>query len=321
MSINPDVRFTFGAVLGGGFLSAALSGALCIQTVLYLRYYPNDPMNLKALVALVWAIDTAQTCCIVVLSYQYMVFNFSRPEIANHIFWTVVAAILFTAVSTFTVNGYSAHRVHKLSQGNWWLTALIALCLTTRLAFAITTGFEMLRLRSFSLYREQLGPLLTMGLALSAFTDLIITAGLCHYLRTLNQGLNRTKKMLSAVVSFADNNGVLTCLVALATLICWITMPTNLIYLGLHFTIGKCYSNSLLATLNMRDYVKRTVVTTPEVVNIICPSGPSSWRSSTSFPVIDRSRAQWSDLETRDEVRSVATGQLEIKIDRTVHYD
>ncbi|KAH8992398.1 hypothetical protein EDB92DRAFT_1857700 [Lactarius akahatsu] len=127
--------------------------------------------------------------------------------------------------------------------------------------------------------------------------------------------------MLSTVVSFADNNGVLTCLVALATLICWIVMPTNLIYLGLHFTIGKCYSNSLLASLNMRDYVKRTVVTTPEVVNIICPSGPSSWRSSTSFPVIDRSLAQWSGLETRDEVRTGAAGQLEIKVDRTVHYD
>ncbi|KAH8987369.1 hypothetical protein EDB86DRAFT_2950962 [Lactarius hatsudake] len=72
--------------------------------------------------------------------------------------------------------------------------------------------------------------------------------------------------MLSTVVSFADNNGVLTwfldislprrslltrivnSLVALATLICWIVMPSNLIYLGLHFTIGKCYSNSLLAT-------------------------------------------------------------------------
>ncbi|KAI9455931.1 hypothetical protein BJY52DRAFT_616052 [Lactarius psammicola] len=318
MSVNQDVRFTFGAVLGGAFLSTALSGALCIQAILYVRYYPKDPLHLKALVALVWAMDIAQTCCIVILSYQYVIFNYSRPEIADHIFWTVVAAILFTAVSTFTVNGYSAHRVHKLSQGNWWLTVPIALCLAIRLALAIITGVEMLRLQSFVSYRDKLGPLLTTGLALSAFTDLVITAGLCHYLRTLNQGLNQTKKMLSTIVSFADNNGALTCLVALASLICWVVMPTNLIYLGLHFIIGKCYSNSLLATLNMRDYVKRSVITTPEVVNI---TGPSSWRSSPSFPTIERARTQWSDYEIYDEARTGVTGQVEIKVDRTVHYD
>jgi hypothetical protein len=53
-------------------------------------------------------------------------------------------------------------------------------------------------------------PLLTTGLALSAFTDIVITAGICHYLRTLNRGLEQTKKMLSTIVSFAENNGALT---------------------------------------------------------------------------------------------------------------
>ena len=39
---------------------------------------------------------------------------------------------------------------------------------------------------------------------------MIITAGLCYYLRALNPDLYRTKKMLSTIVSFADNNGALT---------------------------------------------------------------------------------------------------------------
>jgi hypothetical protein len=72
---------------------------------------------------------------------------------------------------------------------------------------------------------------------LSALTDMIITAGLCYYLRALNPDLYRTRKMLSTIVSFADNNGALTwfvdklssetqtdidfnSLVALSTLIC-----------------------------------------------------------------------------------------------------
>ena len=144
-------------------------------------------------------------------------------------------------------------------------------------------------------------PLLTTGLALSAFTDIVITAGLCYYLRTLNRGPPQSKKMMSIIVSFAENNGVLTwslglflhkeslltriviSIVAIASLVCvrmsfvslhhfcssvrrqWLVMPANLVYLGLHFLIGKCecrvprvgialsrtligYSNSLLAT-------------------------------------------------------------------------
>jgi hypothetical protein len=72
---------------------------------------------------------------------------------------------------------------------------------------------------------------------LSALTDMIITGGLCYYLRALNPDLYRTRKMLSTIVSFADNNGALTwfadkfssetqtdvdfdSLVALSTLIC-----------------------------------------------------------------------------------------------------
>ena len=31
--------------------------------------------------------DTAQSCCIVMLTYQYVIFNFSRPEAADHIYW------------------------------------------------------------------------------------------------------------------------------------------------------------------------------------------------------------------------------------------
>jgi len=44
---------------------------------------------------------------------------------------------------------------------------------------------------------------------------MIITGELCYYLRTLNPDLYRTKKMLSTIVNFADNNGALTWLLDL----------------------------------------------------------------------------------------------------------
>jgi len=45
--------------------------------------------------------------------------------------------------------------------------------------------------------------------------------------------------------------------VTLVALSCWLTMPTNLIFLALHFLISKLYANTVLATLNSRKSLRR----------------------------------------------------------------
>jgi len=126
--------------------------------------------------------------------------------------------------------------------------------------------------------------------------------------------------MLSTIVSFADNNGALTCIVALSTLSCWVIMPKNLIYLGVHFMIGKCYSNSLLGTLNMRNYIKRTATSAGDAINIMNP-GPLHQRSLSG-----RIPGPWRGIELSDEEQPTdgsvdGVMPLEIKVDRIVHYD
>ncbi|KAI0253192.1 hypothetical protein BJV78DRAFT_219366 [Lactifluus subvellereus] len=86
MCQNADVRYTLGAVLGGALLSTTLSGFLCLQTFLYVQHCQDDSKHLKALVALVWTLDTIHTSCIATVCYQYLILNFGRPEIVDHIF-------------------------------------------------------------------------------------------------------------------------------------------------------------------------------------------------------------------------------------------
>ncbi|KAI0253191.1 hypothetical protein BJV78DRAFT_1194783 [Lactifluus subvellereus] len=158
-----------------------------------------------------------------------------------------------------------------------------------------------------------------MALGLSILTDLIITASLRYYLRTLHPGLYRTKKMLSTIVSFADNNGALTCIVTLACLTCWIVMPTNQIYLCFHFIIGKCYSNSFLATLNMRGYLKRTAANRADIRS----PGPLSPPLS---PVTAQVPPYWLETDRRGDTPPIiggteGAGPLKISIETTVHCD
>jgi len=217
-------------------------------------------------------------------------------------------------------------KVHKLSQCNWWLTGTTLFCMFSRLGLAITTVVEMWVLESFKLYGQRYAPVLSTALSFSVATDLIITCGLCYYLRALNPEMYRTKRMLSTIVSFTDSNGALTCIVALSTIISWTAMPTTLVYLGLHFTIGKCYSNSLLATLNMRNYVKRAAA---DVIGTMRSTSKPQQLERSSYPMTGRPLAppRWSELDLSDEndlrVRSTdGTTHLAVKIDRMVQqYD
>ncbi|KAI0275244.1 hypothetical protein BC834DRAFT_965656 [Gloeopeniophorella convolvens] len=364
MSQHTDVRFTLGAVLAGAFFSTALSGSVCLQTFLYVRHYPKDPKQLKALVAAVWQVKESSHRIYQLTPPSSLIGVWTlRKQFASQrsvttrfypseLFFQLMSPLgtqhcgALTALLTVTVNGsallaarvyvdlmhslsFFCHRVHRLSQGNWWITVPTIICLVTRLGLAIATGVEMSILQSFTLYGNRFRGLLTAALGLSAATDVIITAGLCYYLRHLNRGLYRTRKMLSTIVSFADNNGALTCIVALASLICWVVMPNNLVYLGFHFTIGKFYSNSFLATLNMRDYIKRSAGAAVDVVNVMNPvpgqtaypmasRGPARWPgvgggSATSTPFYEEEQSKLGNAD--------GAGPLEIKVDTTVHYD
>ncbi|KAJ7909502.1 hypothetical protein B0H13DRAFT_2330319 [Mycena leptocephala] len=84
--------------------------------------------------------------------------------------------------------------------------------------------------------------------AVSAATDILISAARYYYLRDLKQGYMSTQEMVDAVVIFTINDGLLTCATLIATIACFLSMPTNYIWLSIYFTLSKLFSNSVLAT-------------------------------------------------------------------------
>jgi len=58
--------------------------------------------------------------------------------------------------------------------------------------------------------------------------------------------------VVNTLTLYTLENGFITCLTTTASLICWLAMPNNLVFMGLHFVIGKLYANSLLVSLNTR---------------------------------------------------------------------
>ncbi|KIP01956.1 hypothetical protein PHLGIDRAFT_319266 [Phlebiopsis gigantea 11061_1 CR5-6] len=61
-------------------------------------------------------------------------------------------------------------------------------------------------------------------------------------------------------MTYAINTSLLTSVFAVATFITCLAMPDNFIFLALIFPLSELYSNSLLASLNMRGRLRRRIV-------------------------------------------------------------
>ncbi|KAJ7118751.1 hypothetical protein C8R44DRAFT_878304 [Mycena epipterygia] len=118
---------------------------------------------------------------------------------------------------------------------------------------------------------QQIFPALSIAVAMTAIITVTVNAfygwrihkmaaARYYYLRNLKQGYTMTQEVVDAVVVFTINDGVSTCAVVIATTACWLHMPNNLIWLGIYFTIAKFYSNSILATLNLRNWHRHRYV-------------------------------------------------------------
>ncbi|KAJ6528095.1 hypothetical protein B0H19DRAFT_1385289 [Mycena capillaripes] len=251
-----DVAATLGALLVGGAVALVLSGIVTVQCIIFYKLYPNEIRIRNVMVLAVWLLDLLHSAFIVTSLFDYFVNFFGNTTRIDHIPWSVALSVVVTAIQTLIVHWYFAHKIYSSSGKNWWITAPIALLAFLRLFAASVSTVEMIRLQRYSAFKEPYpGWVFTTGLSLSALVDILITAWLCYFLQKMRARCPASTPMAQVVQTltlYTLENGLLTCLTTTVSLLCWLKMPNNLVFLGLHFVIGKLYANSLLISLNTR---------------------------------------------------------------------
>ncbi|KAJ4470872.1 hypothetical protein J3R30DRAFT_1132393 [Lentinula aciculospora] len=318
----PDIRPTLGAVVAGCMVAVGLSAVLGFQTFLYFRIFPSDSPRYKILVGWIWITDSVHTVLVCTTVWQYLIVNFENLGIVTKIYPTVAIIVIMTAVITLSVNSFYGWRIHKMSKHNWWLTGPIVFLSIARVGLAFTTAAEMMMTKTLSEFSNKFRILFTSGLFVSAVTDIIVSVARYYYLRTLKQGYLPTQEVVDAVVVFTINDGFLTCTVVIASIACWLGMPHNFVYLGIYFTISKFYSNSVLATLNLRNWYRHQYTWNR-------PAGLSMFRRTTG----DGSRVHAREHPTsvlsssggsprkHTHARSIDDGRVEVYIEHQVEYN
>ncbi|KAJ6485938.1 hypothetical protein C8R45DRAFT_998498 [Mycena sanguinolenta] len=307
LNMSSSVVWTLGFVLAGCMVAVGMSAVLGFQTFLYFRIFPSDALSYKLLVAWIWFLDAVHTVLICTGVWDYLILHFNDEDAHQRIFPVIAITVAMTAIITLSVNTVYGWRIHKLSKNNWWLTGPIAFLSIVRVGLAFATTTEMLISQTFSAFAARFRILFTSGLVVSAITDVIVSGARYYYLRNLRQGYTITHDAVDAVVVFTINDGLLTCGMVLAVIICWLTMPHNFVYLGIYFTISKLYGNSVLATLNLRNWYRHRNIAPQPLGMVKRPVRITGVPSNNSHPMVP-------------VTPSSATDKMEVFVNREVDY-
>jgi len=247
--------------------------------------------------------------------WNYIIPHFGDVPRVDYIPWTVAMTIIVTAILTIIVHSFLALRIHRLLKNDWRITGPILILAVLRLCSACVTGSEMIRLQSFAAFARQFRWVFTLGLALSTAVDVLITVTLCYKLRSSRTGSAfSTDNIIDSLVIYTLENGSLTCAGTVLSMIFWLTMSYNRLFLALHFIIAKLYANSLLATLNTRKRLSESRFQNTHssdhrlpVIFTEFPGGPRQTYRPKHFSGTDIS-----------ETKTVVDAKLQISVQKTV---
>ncbi|KAJ7291581.1 hypothetical protein C8J57DRAFT_1273461 [Mycena rebaudengoi] len=273
---------TLGALLFGGLGATMLAGIMNLQTVQYYRTYKKDSIPLKLLVGTVWLLDNLHTGFIWSAMWEYLIQDYGEPSTADKIPWGIAFTVLVTAIVTFLTHCFFGQRIYLLSKKKMYMAGPVFALALCRLVSATVTTVKMFEYRSLSQFQAHVRWVFTLGLAISSGVDVLITGFLFYLFQS-----SRTKSgnfplnhIIDKLMRYAFETGSLTCAGTIITMICWIAMPKNLVFLGLYFVIAKLYTSSLLVTLNAREKIRRERASESNQVMFLEPSPMKSGSGS-----------------------------------------
>ncbi|KAJ3542913.1 hypothetical protein NMY22_g3330 [Coprinellus aureogranulatus] len=261
-----DIGKTYGALLLGAGIAFSLSGVVATQCIVYFKQYPGDSNTKKAMVLVSWILDGLHSSFLMYTVHEYFIRFFGDLTRIDYIPWALAVSVVITVSSS--------DPPRSLVSIPRWMTSAQSLRVPVQLLRAQDLPIERKKLADnhshrlvsdrsvmLSVYNNCQYTMFTTGLSLTAAVDILITFWLCYFLAQFRAGISPMSTMMIRMVDtltlYTLENGALTCFAAIASLACWLTMPHNLIFIGLHFVISKLYANSFLASLNMRHQLRQ----------------------------------------------------------------
>ncbi|KAL4068621.1 hypothetical protein V8B97DRAFT_1918706 [Scleroderma yunnanense] len=238
----------------GGMVSTTLYGITTLQTYLYFMNYPDDGVGVKLCVMIVWVLDTLHVSLKYDCSWVTLapISDYGIVSTLGDSVWSLFASVAVNLCIACVVQADEDQVCHRRLR--WLVTIPIIVAVLVHLGrFWHRSTKGRFNLSSFS----QLALYSVAPSAAIVISDVLITIALCVLLRKYISHVvsSRIRRLINTLVIYAINRCLLTSLAAIAEVTVWSVDPNSSWYTAIDFTIGKLYTNSLLASLNSRNYL------------------------------------------------------------------
>ncbi|RPD52980.1 hypothetical protein L226DRAFT_614432 [Lentinus tigrinus ALCF2SS1-7] len=254
-----NLNSTTGAYLIGVFFEIWLFGFTSLQAWYYVQHYPSDPFRLKGLVALIWCLECLHAAFSCHAAYYWLVLNYLNPEALNVSVWSADSALIIAGVLVFVTHCFFCYRVWAVSGRTYIMPGIIFFLALASFGLDWAVFVLSVREKTFSGFGHAIQVTSSAGLAFKVATDTTIAGSLGFFLHRSKSGIQSTDHLVNKLTFYAINIGCLTSIIDILVL-AWSEATSNLIFLALYTVVGNLYSNSLLATLNIRQYARSQVL-------------------------------------------------------------
>ncbi|KIK64734.1 hypothetical protein GYMLUDRAFT_240695 [Collybiopsis luxurians FD-317 M1] len=216
-------------------------------------------MAIKLMIAWELFIDTAHTALSVYMLWAYVVDNFDSKAYILTNPWHLTFPPALTALSACPIQIFLSLRVKKLS-GRWIVFAALVTLTLIEGSLVIATSVIYTQAKNWTVAKRY-NPLVDSSRAVTAATDIAISACLIYYLQKSRNGLPQTDYLISRFIREAIETGSFASLFAILIII---TPKQNLqqhavqlIFMVFSIPMGRIYTNTFLAILNSRQSLRR----------------------------------------------------------------
>ncbi|KAF8885235.1 hypothetical protein CPB84DRAFT_1788493 [Gymnopilus junonius] len=256
--VSIDISGPFNGIYSSSYICAALLGISIAQTYMYFRNYPKDRIILKLFVLWLLGLNTA--------SQILVVKGLSRPLLKN---WANVVAlqsavpefvwqILTTGLLSSSAQIFFTYRLWFYSSKNiLYPLVLVPAALSQLVADIIyIVGALGSDTTNTSLHDIDFERAATAANSIAVGVDILIAALMGYRLLTSRSGFARTDRMVNTLFVITVNSGLWTAIVAIIALAASLKFSNILNYAAIYITLAPLYCNTVLANLNVRDYVR-----------------------------------------------------------------
>ncbi|KAG7449569.1 uncharacterized protein BT62DRAFT_1001859 [Guyanagaster necrorhizus] len=224
---SPVPHKTLGVLLIGLTISSSIYGVTFAQAVQYYRRYSSDSKVLKVSVAVVWALETLNQGLTMFSVYHYLVRNRGNLGALSYTEWSLAVpsgtnALAASIIQLFVIfsfylysiaqahlDSFFAYRVYIMSDRNLCLTGSVCAMSVAQCAVAFAVMVQSLRFPAATDY-HRFEHLVPPAFAITAATDVFITASLCYYLQIRKARLEKAGGVVNRLTLLAINNGILS---------------------------------------------------------------------------------------------------------------